>query len=127
MNDALLGVIIGGLIASITPIITVIYNHIRWKRERKLEHLKAERKRLEQRFEGVLDDFAKGMAHGSYSSKMASEIEILMPKEVSEIYEKFMADKDKTEFKGKCAYLDMAMVMKKSLKEIDEKIENLIK
>jgi hypothetical protein len=37
MSDILLGVIIGGLIASITPIVMIILDHRRWQRQSKPE------------------------------------------------------------------------------------------
>ena len=46
MGEVLIGVIIGGLIASIAPITTLIIDHKRWKKEAQLEYLKSERKRL---------------------------------------------------------------------------------
>jgi hypothetical protein len=36
MNETLYGVIIGGIIASITPIAQLIMNRIQWKKEEKL-------------------------------------------------------------------------------------------
>ena len=41
MFDTLLGVIIGGLIASITPIVMINSDHRRWQRQSTLEHLRS--------------------------------------------------------------------------------------
>ena len=39
MSDILLGVIIGGLIASVTPIVMIILDRKRWERQATLEQL----------------------------------------------------------------------------------------
>lgn len=126
MSDTLIGVIIGGLIGSISPFSTLILGHYRWKRESKLEYLKSERICLQGLFERTLEHFAEGMKENSYSSNMASDIMILMPSEISEKYLDFMADKDKTELKCKHAYMDLALAMKKILSSIDADIRELV-
>ena len=126
MNETLIGVFVGGLIASIAPITTLIIDHKRWKKETILEYLKSERNRLNENFEKTLEKLSKAMAENSYPSDMTSEIMIMMPKNVSDIFIEFIEDKDKTENKMKNTYLDLAVEMKISLKEIDEKIEKLI-
>ena len=126
MTDALIGVIIGGVIGSIAPLSTLIFGHYRWKRESKLEYLKSERARLEGLFDKTLEKLAEGMEKNSYSSNMASDILVLMPSDVSEKYLDFISDKDKTELKGKHAYMDLALAMKKSLSSIDDDIRKLV-
>jgi len=126
MSDTLIGVIIGGVIGSIAPFSTLVLGHYRWKREAKLEYLKAERIRLEGLFEKTLAKLAEGMKKGSYSSDMTSDIVVLMPKEVSEKYWEFITDKDKTELKQKHAYMDLAVEMKKALASLDSDIRKVV-
>lgn len=126
MNETLIGVFVGGLIASIAPITTLIIDHKRWKKETILEYLKSERNRLNENFEKTLEKLSKAMAENSYPSDMVSEIMIMMPENVSDKFIEFIEDKDKTENKMKNTYLDLAVEMKVSLKEIDDKIEKLI-
>ena len=126
MSETLVGVLIGGLIASIAPIANLYFESKKWKRDSQLEYLKQERERLSTLFEDTLDELANAMIENSYSSKMTSEITILMPKEVSEKFMSFMDEKDKTESNCKTAYLGIAVEMKKCLKDIDDKISNLI-
>jgi hypothetical protein len=66
MPDILLGVIIGGLITSITPIIMIILDHRRWKRQARLEQRRLERKRLEKVFRENLKRFSKAISENSY-------------------------------------------------------------
>ena len=83
MSEILIGVIIGGLIASIFPVVTLIVDHRHWVRESKLEHLRSERKRLENKYSKNLKMFSKAIGENSYSSDMIMEFILTMPKEVS--------------------------------------------
>jgi gas vesicle protein len=126
MSDTLIGVILGGIIASITPVITLIINHKRWKREMKIEYLKEERRRLEKLYSETLEGLGEAMAKNSYPSQMTSDILILMPKSVSSIFNDWMKVEDKSKSKGQQTYMDIAVEMKKSLAAIDAQINELI-
>ncbi len=73
MSEILIGVIIGGLIASISPVFTLVIDHRRWKRESKLTYLMSERKNLETLYSKNLRRFSKAIAENSFSSDMISE------------------------------------------------------
>ncbi len=126
MSDILLGVIIGGLVASITPIVMIILDHRRWQRQSTLEQLRFERKRLEKLFRENLKRFSKAIAENSYPSDMIMDFILTMPKEVSSKFKEFLADPDKTDAKFKKAYINVVSAMKKTLSDIDSKIENII-
>lgn len=126
MSDILIGVIIGGLIASITPVLTLIVDHRHWIRESKLEHLRSERKRLENIYSKNLKSFSKAIGENSYSSDMIMEFLLTMPKDISATFKEFMSDPNKTDAKSKKAYINTVLLMKKSLSDIDKKIENII-
>jgi hypothetical protein len=126
MSEILIGVIIGGLIASISPVFTLVIDHRRWKRESKLTYLMTERKNLETLYSKNLRRFSKAIAENSFSSDMISEFLLSMPKEVSATFKAFMADPEKTEKKCKQFYMNLAVAMRKSLAEIDNKIETIV-
>jgi hypothetical protein len=119
-------VIIGGIVASIGPIATLVEGHLRRKRDSKLKYLKSERNRLEQLYTKTLDQLGDAMAENRYPSKMTSDITILMPKNVSDRFEAWMKKEDPTEKEGKHAFMDIALAMKTSLADIDEQIKNLV-
>jgi hypothetical protein len=50
MSEGLIGVVIGGVIGSIVPVVTLMMTQSRWKREIHLAYLKEERARLEKFF-----------------------------------------------------------------------------
>jgi len=127
VSETLLGVLIGGLIASIAPIASLIFESRRWKLERRLEQLRGERARLERLIADVLPQLGDGMAKNNYSSSMTSDIFALMPKAVSDKFDKWMAVKPKDDLKSKHAFFDMALEMKKCLAEIDRKIAELLR
>ena len=126
MSDILLGVLIGGLIASITPIVMIFLDHRRWQRQSTLEQLRFERQRLERIFRGNLKRFSKAIAENSYPSDMIMDFILTMPKEVSSKFKEFLADPNKTDATGKKVYVDLVLSMKKSLSDIDSKIEDII-
>jgi len=126
MSDILLGVIIGGLIASVTPIVMIILDHIRWQRQSSLEQLRFERKRFEKIFRENLKRFSKAITENSYPSDMIMDFILTMPKEVSSKFKEFLADPNKTDEKCKKAYIIIISSMKKTLSDIDSKIENII-
>ena len=126
MLDTLLGVIIGGLIASLTPIVVLILERRRWQRQSTLEQLRFERKRLEKLFRENLKRFSKAIAENSYPSDMIMDFVLIMPNEVSIIFKEFLADPNKTDEKSKKVYLNVLSTMKKILSDIDKRIEDII-
>ncbi len=126
MSETLLGVLIGGLIASIAPISSLIFESKKWRIERRLAQLKEERARLELLIADVLPQLGKDMSEKNYSSHMTSDIFALMPKSVSDRFLEWMAEESKDELKSKHAFFDMALEMKKCLVEIDRKIAKLL-
>lgn len=126
MSDTLIGVLIGGTIASITPLVMLILDHRRWQRESKIEHLRSERKRLERMFRENLQRLSKAIAKNSYQSDMMMDFLLTMPEEISIQFKEFLADPNKTDSRSKKVYLNIGLSMKKTLFEIDNKIENII-
>lgn len=126
MSDTLIGVIIGGIIASITPIITLFINNRRWRYEKRLERLKEERQRREKMYTDTLNKLSQAMAEESYPLDMISDMMILMPKDIFDRFQQWIDEKEKTVSKGKSTVLDVALLMKKHLSEIDKQIEELV-
>ena len=126
MPDLLLAVIIGGLIASITPIVMIILDHRRWQRQATLEQRRLERKRLEKVFRENLKRFSKAISENSYPSDMIMDFILTMPKGVSTIFKEFLANPNKTDATCKKAYINVLSSMKKSLSDIDYEIESII-
>jgi gas vesicle protein len=107
MSEALIGVLIGGAIASIAPLATLIAQHRRWKWEAKLEYLRTERRRLEDLYSDTLNRLKKGMAENSYPSEMISDILMLMPKPIAVRFDSWMDEKNKDATKAKNVYMSI--------------------
>jgi gas vesicle protein len=122
MTDTLLGVVIGGLIGWIAPLMTLRYGERRWKFEARLNELKSVRERFERLYESNLKLLGEGMTQNSYSSNMTSDILVLMPKEISDLFSEHMAETENTELKTKHMYLGIAAAMKRDLKARDAEI-----
>jgi gas vesicle protein len=125
MSETLIGVVIGGLIAWVAPLMTLRFNERKWRFESKLNFLKTERDRLEQLYERNLERFGRGLSEDAYSSEMTAEMFAMMPKEISEIYQKWISDSDKTDIDRKTVYLDLATAMKHDIARRDREIRCL--
>ena len=126
MSDALIGVIVGGFIASLVPLGIAYLSEKRWRLKLKLKHLKAERARLEKSFGDNLQSFGEAMTNNSYPSNMISDITILMPRSVADKFLAIMDEGDKTEERMRHCYLELAIEMKSELSKIDLQIEALV-
>ena len=126
MSEALIGVVIGGLLSSLGTWITLAVQHRRWTTEMRITRLQAKRDKLEAASTRVLDELPSAMAENNYSSKMMSEIDFLFTDQVASAFNTMMADKEKTEIKMKHHYYDIARAMKRSLKDIDDQIDAVV-
>ena len=126
MSEALIGVVVGGLIAALVQFVTARTGEKRWQLELRLSHLKAERGRLEKIFEESLKSFGEGMTNNSYSANMIADFSLLMPRSVKDKFFEIMDEEDKSTERIRQCYLDMAIEMKTALAEIDKKIEELV-
>ncbi|MGD8993079.1 MAG: hypothetical protein PVI00_16600 [Desulfobacterales bacterium] len=126
MTDILFGVLIGGFIASITPIAMKMIDHKRWQQQLTLEQLRFERQRLERIFRGNLKRLSKAIRENSYPSDMIMDFILTMPKDVSSKFKGFLANPNKTNAASKKVCVDVVLSMKETLSDIDSRIENII-
>ncbi|MBI3597552.1 MAG: hypothetical protein HY203_10405 [Nitrospirae bacterium] len=124
MSETLIGVIVGGVIASITTIASLIINDRRWRREMRHEYLKGERQRFEKMYSTTLDQLGGAMRKQSYPTQMYTDFMILMPKNIHECFKQWLDEKDKNEDKRSFKYFELSALMKSHLAEIDEQIKN---
>ena len=96
MPEALIGVVVGGLIAALVQFVTARTGEKRWKLELRLSYLKAERARLEKIFEESLKSFGEGMNNDSYSVNMIAGFSLLMPRSVKDKFFEIMDEEGKS-------------------------------
>lgn len=126
MSETLLGVIIGGVIASITPIATLIYDFYKWKKEIKINNLRRKRDELDKLFKEVHDKLNEGMTKNSFSSEMISNFEFIFPTKVFEAFDSMMKEKDRSDDNMRKHFYFIMRAMKECLAEIDENINKIL-
>src|SRR5881628_2033108 len=82
LSDALLGAIIGGAIGIAGSVITAVFQHRQWKRERLLEHLRRQRVELSEFFASVITKTEEGMKDGLLSVDAMTDVYLLCPTKV---------------------------------------------
>ena len=126
MSEALLGVIIGGIIANISLVIKFISDKCKWKREQKLDFLTAKRNKLEADFIEATKQINKGLSENTYSMSLYCSIDHLFPERVTKAFNKFVCDKDVTDENKKTHFFNIQQEMAASLADIDKEIEKII-
>lgn len=127
MSEALIGVIIGGLLSGAGTWLGMITQHSKWKAELQIMHLKEKRQRLETVCQRVLDALPGAIAQNNYPIQIMSEIDFLLPESVSKAFNEMMKDKEKNtdDFKAKSHYYTIARCMRKEVRLLDEEIERV--
>lgn len=126
MSEQLIGVIVGALIASLMPAITLFFEYKRWKKERLLDYYKNKRDRLEGLYAEIRKNLIKGMTEESYSVEMIASILSRCPEKVSWAFDEMMKQENKTIDDYRNHNLIISVAMNESLQEIETKIEKLI-
>ena len=126
MNETLLGVLLGGLIGWIAPLMTLKYGERRWKFEAKLAYLKSERDRFEALYERTVETLNASEDPRIFSSNMLADIIVLMPEEVVSKFDEYAASGGMEEFETKKRYLELVAAMKRDLRERDNSISKLL-
>lgn len=127
MSEALIGVVIGGLIGSIIPVINLVQEHNRWMRERKLEYLKQERERLNITYVDLLKKISDLVSKDKYSLDVATNILLTVPSRVAEEFWKFVSIEQDVTQKSKAEFIAaITLEMRKSLSDFDKQIKDLI-
>lgn len=121
-----IGVIIGGIIASFTTLISLLLDYKSREKERKIKNLRLRKEGLEKKFTEARNRLNDDMKKDSYSSDMIANFEIIFPEKIWQAFKDMMTDKDKTEKKKVKHFYLIMKAMKESLKIIDDKIEKEI-
>jgi hypothetical protein len=125
VSETLIGVLIGGILSGIGTWITLAIQHRRWRTELRISHLKEKRERLELVCQRTLGALPGAIHNNSYPADMMSDIDFLLPAEVSRLFEEMMSRKDKIGLDYKHFYYNIAREMKKSVRKIDQEIDDV--
>lgn len=129
MSETLWAVIIGGVIgiigSAVVSIPSLVVNERRWKKEKKLEHLRAERRHLEEKYTQMLPNLPDCCEEGGdwdTITKMFLVLPIDIGKELSSLLRQAEGKRlKKSEICSQIAYS-----MRVALEEIDENINELM-
>lgn len=124
--EALIGVLIGGVIGYVAAITTLVVEHRRWKKEFKLQYLITERIRREKQCDRIRELLVKGLNENLYPTELATTMWIRLPQKVKSLIEKVWKDIEHNQFEGKQKlYREVSFILGTYLGEIDKQIEEL--
>lgn len=121
-----LNILFGAVIASVVPVFTLILNNSRWKKERRIEHLRKKHDKLEKIYLTINEALPQAVADNSYPSKITSLITTYGSEKVKETFRDFLLDKGKDVKKHKEFIYSMSSAANEHLLEIDRKIEDIL-
>ena len=124
MNDTLLGVIVGGFIGWIAPLLTLRYGERRWKFEANLAHLKFERDKFAALYEKTIENIELNAGSRELPIKTLADIIVLMPSEISKAFDSYFEPAIKEEDR-KTRFLELVAAMKRDLRNRDNAITAL--
>lgn len=124
MSETLLGVLIGGVIASAMPIIVFLDSRSKWQKEKQITRLQQKKELYESEFAKA----SKQLRRLLEEKKVGTDIflfDISLPEEIKKQYKKLMDEKN-NKSSIKVNYWQLDLLMKKYIKSIDDAIDKLI-
>ncbi len=126
--EALIGVLIGCVIGNVVAITILVVEHRRWKKDKKLEHLRAEIRHKEEQYLSVLsrlEDCIK--SEGDWNLYMAMRLRLVLrdEKNIVSVLQK-MANRNISRQEMEKEYNKIVLSMEKSLTELDKKRNELM-
>jgi gas vesicle protein len=130
MSDALLGVLIGGLIGISGTITTLIIQHKQWKTNKRLEYLQQKRNKYAKDFEIFSKNFLQHFGGENYDEQkldhyLATDIFLKFPKDVAGKIASELIRFVNNDISAETTRRDIMAELNSSLQEIDEEIDTL--
>ncbi len=124
--EALIGVIIGGVIGYGAAITTLVVEHRRWKREFKLQYLITERTRREEQCDRIRELMDKAIDENSYSAVLLG-MWIRLPRKIRTLLDRAIHNRDHSQPEGKQKLRhEISLILGfHLLSKIDKQIEEL--
>ncbi len=127
MSETILATIVGGIIASIVPVIVQLIEYKKWKKTLKVDFLKDKRSRLESVYNKVKSELLDAMLSGKYPHDLVDKINTAFPVSVLEKVSEFTSKKKHSVHETHMWYMEICEAMQKSIDIIDLEIESTIK
>lgn len=130
MTETLWAVIIGGSIGLVggvaTTILSLSANYYRWKKEKKLEHLRTERRHFEEVCKNILTKLPESLDKNIAPHDMMADILMFIPKDVFETLQAAIEEYSCKPDEITKILIAITAAMKEARAEIDGKISKLL-
>ena len=127
MWQTILATVVGGLLASIVPVVGLIAeNNWRYK-SNQISYLKKRKSDCQKRFTEVKKKLLDGLENDYYDADALFEVIYNFPPNVSQAIENFMLDKDRSKENRKKHYHCILEEYQKAIAAIDGSLEKTIK
>ncbi|MGR5125728.1 hypothetical protein ACPV33_23760 [Vibrio harveyi] len=122
----IVNILLGAVIASIVPVLTLVLSNSRWKKEQRIDHLRRKYEKLEKVYMAINEVLPEAVLDNSYPSHITSLITTHGSEKVKKTFLDFMSIKDKTNEQRKSFIFSMSSATNEHLLEIDKKIEDIL-
>lgn len=124
--EALIGVLIGAVIGYVAAITTLVVEHRRWMKDKKLEYLRAERRHKEEQYLHILSNLNTFVDEDCHDKTTVSRTCLVLSDEIAEQIDSNLEKLFNKEIDRHEVFGQIAFYMRKSLDEIDKEIKELI-
>ena len=130
MSETLWAVIIGGIIAVIGGIVatipTLVFNERRWKKEKKLEHLRAERRHKEEQYIQILSELPDFIEKGGDDRGILTRLFLVFPVDIGKELGSLLKQTEGKRLDRKAVYPQITSSVREILEDIDKEINKLM-
>jgi hypothetical protein len=120
------GVIIGAIIGSLFPILNLIIENKKWKRERIIDYKIKKKENLEKMFSEICQSLIDGMKEEKFNMDVLNSLDYLVPEKVNKAFQGMLKAEIKTDDDKRRQIFFINRAMKESLADIDMEIEKEI-
>lgn len=125
MTEALWGVVIGGLIASVTPVFTVLVELRKWQLTQRLSYLRARKEQLEKMCDEIYAAILAGEGANSMPIEIWAKLDLHLPKSVRDEMEQLFQEKERTADNIRGHLFSIQLAMKAVSAKYDREIARL--
>jgi hypothetical protein len=126
MDSQLWSVLLGALIASVVPIVTLVVGNRRWRAEKRIEHLRLKYDKLERMYDAILQKLPDELNERAYSIRMMSQISVLASPEVRKLFYDHLDSDGRDELTMKNALFEISVAANRHLAAVDKEIESAL-
>ena len=119
-------ILLGAIIASIVPIITLLLQNSRWKKEKRIEHLRRKHENLEKIYGEILEILPGAVKNNAYPTEMISKIKIYASDDARRVFDTYIQNQIREEAINRRVLYDFSEKANEHLVSIEKKIEDIL-